>query len=301
MPRQTARKFPRGRARWLASAIATCGIVTVSACGPDSVGSSAVHAAAPSVASSLSPVRPPSAFAGNPGPGWTLTWQDDFTGSGALRRWTFLNGGNGWGNKELQNNDSRNVSLAPGGGLVITAARTGYGQRCWYGPCTYSAARLQTEGTFAQEYGLFEARIKLPTGTGLWPAFWMEGADMPQVNWPAAGEIDVVEVNNKKPDLVEAFAHAPDESYGAYYHLPNSLSAGYHVYGINWTARGITWLVDGHVYGHMNAYAGWPFDQPFFLILSLAVGGTWPGSPTSGTPFPAHMDVSWIRVYRQKA
>jgi beta-glucanase (GH16 family) len=241
------------------------------------------------------------AYSGDPGLSWKLTWSDDFTGSSALRDWTFVNGGDGWGNKQLQVYDSRNASLAPGGGLIITAAQNGYGEQCWYGSCTYSSARLDTKGTFAQKYGLFEARIKLPTGRGLWPAFWMEGADIDQVSWPASGEIDIIEVNNKKPDLVEAFAHAPGENYGAYFQLPDSLSAGYHVYGIDWTAKGITWLVDGHAYGHLNAYPGWPFDQPFFLILDLAVGGTWPGSPTGRTTFPAHMGISWIRVYQRKS
>ena len=241
----------------------------------------------------------PAAYSGDPGPGWTLSWTDEFTGSSSLHDWSFDNGGNGWGNKELQVYDPRNVSLSPGGGLVITAAKDGYGEDCWYGTCEYSGARLQTKGVFAQQYGLFEARIKLPSGHGLWPAFWMEGADIDQVNWPAAGEIDVIEVNNQHPDLVEAFAHGPEEGYGAYDTLTHPLSAGYHVYGVEWTSTGITWLVDGHAYGHLNAYSGWPFDQPFFLILDLAVGGVWPGSPTASTTFPAEMDVSWIRVYKK--
>ncbi len=279
-----------------------CGAILVAACGPISSGS----ATSPGSAAAQSPAQPgggapsASAYSGDPGSGWKLTWSDDFTGSSALRDWTFVNGGNGWGNKELQVYDPRNVSLVPGG-LDITAARTGHGEQCWYGTCTYSGARLQTKGTFAQRYGLFEARIKLPTGRGLWPAFWMEGADIDQVNWPAAGEIDVIEINNKKPDLVEAFAHGPDEKYGAYFQLPDSLSAGYHIYAVNWTASGITWLVDGHAYGHLNAYRGWPFGQPFFLILDLAVGGTWPGSPTAATTFPAHMNISWIRVYQRNS
>ena len=302
LQRKGAGELPRPRTRWVASAIATCGVVAVSACGPLSPGSSADPQSAPTAA------NPPSAglgaqatsYSGDPGPGWTMTWKDDFAGSAALRQWTPRNGGNGWGNKELQVNDSDNVSLASGG-LIIRADRGGRGQQCWYGSCAYSGARLDTQGSFEQKYGLFEARIKLPAGTGIWPAFWMEGADVGRVSWPGPGEIDVVEVNNTKPDLVEAFAHAPGENYGAYHPLSQSLSAGYHVYGVDWTARGITWLVDGQEYGHINAYAGWPFNQPFFLILSLAVGGTWPGSPTSGTRFPAYMDISWIHVYQRKA
>jgi beta-glucanase (GH16 family) len=300
MPRSRAISFTRlrrQRARYWAAVAVTCGVGVIAGCGPaSSVPAVNTASVPPSIGSPSA-----DAYSGDPGPGWTLTWSDDFTGPSGLRNWTPLTGGNGWGNEELQVYDSRNVSLAPGGGLVITATRNGHGEQCWYGACTYSGARLQTKGSFEQKYGLFEARIKLPSGHGLWPAFWMEGADIDQVNWPASGEIDVIEVNNKKPGLVEAFAHAPGEKYGAYFQLPNSLSAGYHVYAIDWTAKGITWLVDGHAYGHISAYAGWPFDQPFFLILDLAVGGVWPGSPTAGTQFPAHMNVSWIRVYQQKS
>jgi beta-glucanase (GH16 family) len=300
MPRSRAIgsiRLPRQRARYWAAMVVTCGVSFITGCGAASSGPATVTASVPPSTGSPST----DTYSGDPGSGWTLTWSDDFTGSSGLRNWTSLTGGNGWGNKELQVYDSSNVSLAPGGGLVITATQNGYGEQCWYGACTYSSARLQTKGSFEQKYGLFEARIKLPSGRGLWPAFWMEGADIDQVNWPASGEIDVIEVNDKKPDLVEAFAHAPEENYGAYFQLPSSLSAGYHVYGIDWTAKGITWLVDGHAYGHLNAYAGWPFDQPFFLILDLAVGGVWPGSPTASTRFPAHMNVSWVRVYQQES
>jgi beta-glucanase (GH16 family) len=277
-------------------------VVLVAACAPVmSSGPVAVKATVPGWSKSKSASASSGGYSGNPGAGWSLTWSDDFTGSSSLNDWTSLTGGTGWGNKELQYYDSRNASLAPGGGLVVTAERNGYGQQCWYGSCTYSGARLQTEDKFEQKYGLIEARIKLPAGAGLWPSFWMEGADINQVNWPASGEIDVIEVNNQHKDLVEAFAHAPDENYGAYDTLPDALSAGYHVYGIDWTASGITWLVDGHAYGHIKAYPGWPFDQPFFLILDVAVGGVWPGSPTASTTFPASMDVSWIRVYQQKS
>jgi beta-glucanase (GH16 family) len=287
----------RQRARCWAGVAVTCGVTFIAGCGPVSSGPATATVSAPASAGSPSA----EAYSGNPGPGWTLTWSDDFTGPSGLRNWTFRTGGNGWEHNQLQTYDASNVSLAPGGGLVITATHNGHGEQCWYGACTYSGGRLETKGSFEQKYGLFEARIKLPSGRGLWPSFWMEGADIDQVNQPAAGEIDIIEVNSAKPDLVEAFAHAPEENYGAYFQLPEALSAGYHVYGIDWTAEGITWLVDGHAYGHLNNYAGSPFNQPFFLILDLAVGGTWPGSPTASTKFPAYMDVSWVRVYQQKS
>jgi beta-glucanase (GH16 family) len=288
------------------SALATCGVIVVAACGSaDPSGPVAAKAYAPSSSSGASQAGQTAAgsagYSGDPGAGWNLAWSDDFTGSSGLKGWTFLSGGNGWGNKELQLYDSRNASIAPGGGLVITASRDGYGQQCWYGACSYSGARMQTTGGYEPKYGLIEARIKLPSGAGLWPAFWLEGANVNQVGWPASGELDVIEINNMHPDLVEAFAHGTNENYGAYHQLSDSLSAGYHVYGIDWTAQGITWLVDGHAYGHISAYPGWPFDQQFFIILDLAVGGVWPGSPTASTKFPAQMDVSWVRVYQQKS
>lgn len=282
------------RRTWAAALIFVSG-ACAAACGSHSPSSQS----APS-GPSMERSGPSSEYSGNPGPGWTLTWSDDFTSRKDLDSWNVVEGGN-WGNKELQFYNPSNISLAHGGGLVITATDTGQGEQCWYGPCAYTSARLDTEGKFAQEYGIFEARIKLPAGAGLWPAFWMEGSDVNRVSLPAAGEIDVIEINNKAADTTaEAFLHAPAESYGAYSQLPNPISAGYHVYAISWSPSGISFLVDGHAYGHVNASRNWPFDQPFFMILDLAVGGTWPGSPNASTKFPAHMDVSWIRVYKQK-
>jgi beta-glucanase (GH16 family) len=275
--------------------VATAGL---SACSALAASPAAIQVT-PGTSAPTATVSPaPSGYSGDPGPGWKLTWRDDFTG-GPLQGWSAVTSGDGGGLKELQGYDPGNATLAPGGGLMITANKGTNGQECWYGPCTYSSARLQTKGLFAQQYGLVEARIKIPAGKGIWPAFWMEGTDIDQVGWPAAGEIDVLEVNNKDPRLVSAYLHAPDEEYGAYHHLHQPLSAGYHVYGIDWRASGITWLLDGKPYGHVDAYPGWAFDKPFFLILSLAVGGVFPGSPDSTTPFPAQMDVSWVRVYQQ--
>jgi beta-glucanase (GH16 family) len=271
-------------------------IASAAACGGDSPSSQALASAR---IPPLGKYGPSPEYSWNPGPGWSLAWSDNFTSSGDLGRWNVAKGGS-WGNKELQFYNPSNVSLAHGGGLVITATNTGHGELCWYGPCAYTSARLSTEGKFAQEYGLFAARIKLPTGQGLWPAFWMKGSDV-KAYMSDAGEIDVIEINNKKPDTtVEAFLHAPAEKYGAYTRLPSSLSAGYHVYAVNWTSARISFLVDGRVYGHVDAYDDWSFNKPFFLILDLAVGGTWPGSPNASTKFPAHMDVSWIRVYKRK-
>jgi beta-glucanase (GH16 family) len=154
---------------------------------------------------------------------------------------------------------------------------------------------------FQQEYGIFSAYIKLPTGAGLWPAFWMQGIDNSDVRWPHGGEIDVIEINNKRADWVEAFVHAPQVNRGFYLQLHASLSASYHVYSVEWDPGAITLLIDGREYGYVKISPGTsPFDQPFYLILDLAVGGTWPGSPTASTVFPAQMDVAWVRAYKHQ-
>jgi beta-glucanase (GH16 family) len=160
---------------------------------------------------------------------------------------------------------------------------------------------MNTLTTFTQRYGRFEARIKLPAGQGLWPAFWIEGANVNQVSWPACGEVDIIEKNGTKPNELEGFAHMPAGQYSALSPYPAPLASAFHVYGIDWTPQGITWTVDGKSYGHMSAFPGWPFNHPFFLILNLAVGGYWPGPPSASTRFPARMLVDWIRVYKQTA
>jgi beta-glucanase (GH16 family) len=246
------------------------------------------------------PIKPaaPANTTWSPGPGWTMVWNDDFTQPGSLKNWNVVTGG--MGDEQLEGYSTKNVALVPGQGLVLTATQGGQGQQCSYGACSYSSGRIQTSGTFQQQYGVFAARIKLPAGPGLWPAFWMEGEDATDVTWPAGGEIDVIEVNNQKPDLVEAFAHAPSINKGFYLPLDSPLSAGYHVYAVEWTPTEISWLIDGHVFGQVSNTAGSPFHQPFFLILNLAVGGKWPGPPTAATKFPAQMDVTWVHVYQSK-
>lgn len=227
-------------------------------------------------------------------PGWKLTWQDNFHGTGFPSGWISDDGGNGFGDRQLEWNTAANARSSPGGGLVLTATKGGAGRECWYGPCTYTGAKIET--TFSQAYGLFEARIKLPAGHGLWPAFWMIPAASSQ---SAAGEIDVVEVNGTQPYLVSGYVHNQNvRNYRAASVLDTPTASQYHTYGVEWTPRGITWLLDGQSYGHINAYPGWPFDQPFKMLLTLAVGGTWPGAPSAATVFPAHMLVSWIRVYQ---
>jgi beta-glucanase (GH16 family) len=229
---------------------------------------------------------------------WKITWNSDFGRPGALNKWLYFQGGNGWNLKQLQWYDSNNATVDKSGQLVITAAKGGGSNQCWYGPCRYTSARMETKNTFSQKYGLFEARIKLPPGAGLWPAFWIEGANVYQVGWPKCGEVDIVESPNRNPYLVQGYAHAPRTNYSAQLTVTQPFTAGYHTYAVGWNPQGLTWYFDGHAYAHMRAYHGWPFNHKFFIILDLAVGGGYPGSPSSRTPFPAKMIVDWVRVYR---
>ena len=214
-----------------------------------------------------------------------LTWQDNFTGTGLPSNWNFDTGGYGFGDKQLEYNTDDNAQLSGHGGLVITASKGGESQTCWYGACEYTGAKIQT--TFAQTYGRFEARIKLPAGRGLWPAFWMIPAANAQ-NPATPGEIDVVEVNNTQPYLVTGYVHDANvfnKRTEKVVDLP--ASSQFHTFGVDWTPSGITWTLDGQPYGHIAAYPNWPFDQPFIMLLDLAVGGSWPGPPNASTLFPA--------------
>ena len=278
--RRTARYRKR---RWILAAFLACVVTSLSSCSSASTHPLLTH---PSQES---------APTWNPGSDWKLTWSDDFTGTDSLRDWNLITGGGGWGHKELQGYSAENVTVGPSGGLIITASKDGHGSQCWYGVCKYSSGRLDTKGLFQQAYGVFAARIKLPAGRGLWPAFWMEGT-----NPLPYGEVDIIESNNQKPDLVSAFAHSSNISHGAYLQLPSALSAGYHVYAMEWTRNSLSWLIDGRTYGRMPIPTAAPFDRPFYLILDLAVGGVWPGPPDAATAFPARMYVSWIHVYSHK-
>jgi beta-glucanase (GH16 family) len=234
---------------------------------------------------------------------WSLSWQDNFNRLASLNKWEYANGNVGGRTLgQLQWYDYKNVRIDTHGHLVITALANPVNQKCWYGGCRYSSARMDTLGLFSQAYGIFEARIKIPIEQGIWPAFWMEGANYDQVGLPAAGEIDIIELNGRETtNFVGGYAHAPHFDYSAHTTLAKPLSAAYHIYGVEWTPEGITWMVDGRAYAHMKAYPGWPFNHPFALLLDLAVGGRWPQPPNSTTHFPARMYVDWVRVYRHVA
>jgi len=244
-----------------------------------------------------------------------LTWADEFDGAAGSPpdpgKWGHDVGGGGWGNQELEyyTSSTRNAALDGQGHLVITARRENpSGSSCWYGTCQYSSARLNTAGRFTQAYGRFEARIKLPRGQGIWPAFWMLGNNIGSVGWPASGEIDVMENIGREPATNHGSAHGPGYSGGGSltgtYTLPSGAFADdFHTFTVDWAPNSLTWYVDGQPYEtrtpadtHGNP---WVFDHPFFLLLNVAVGGSWPGSPDAGTQFPQQMVVDYVRISGQ--
>ena len=249
---------------------------------------------------------------------WTLVWSDEFKGArGAgvdASKWTAETGGGGWGNRELQfyTGRTKNAFTDGAGSLVIRAVRETLPRRskCWYGLCRYTSARLVTKDKFAQAYGRFEARLKVPAGQGLWPAFWMLGADIGAAGWPACGEIDIMENIGREPSTVHGTLHGPGYSgagaVGAGYTLPSGrrFAADFHTFAVEWEPGVVRWYVDGRLYqtrtpADLPAGSRWVFDHPFFLILNVAVGGAWPGSPDASTVFPQTMQVDYVRVYRR--
>ncbi|MEV8048235.1 family 16 glycosylhydrolase [Streptomyces griseoluteus] len=237
------------------------------------------------------------------------TFSDSFDGPAGSAvdgsKWTLETGDN-VNNHERQyyTSGTKNAALDGQGHLVITAKRENPANyQCWYGSCQYTSARLNTSGKFNAQYGHVEARMKIPRGQGMWPAFWMLGTP---VNWPDSGEIDVMENVGFEPSTVHGTIHGPGYSgsggIGAGYSLPNgqAFADAFHTYAVDWAPDSITWTVDGNVYQRRTpADLGgktWVFNKPFFLILNLAVGGYWPGDPDVSTQFPAQLVVDSVSV-----
>jgi beta-glucanase (GH16 family) len=219
-------------------------------------------------------------------------------------------GGGGWGNEELESYTSRpnNAELDGQGHLVITARAERYtgADGVTRG---YTSARLQTLNTFQFKYGLMEARIQVPAGQGLLAQFWALGSEAYEraEAWPGCGEIDAMEVLGSEPHVLDGTLHASwpwaPNGVGGTAESTTPLSAGFHVYGVEWEPERIAFLLDGSVYrtivrSDLPAGAAWPFGHPDFLLLDLAVGGVWPGSPDASTQLPARMLVDWVRVWQ---
>jgi beta-glucanase (GH16 family) len=240
-----------------------------------------------------------------------VIWADEFNapaGTGVDGgKWQMEVGNNNGNNRESQwyQAGTSNAVHDGAGNLVITAKRENPGNyQCWYGRCEYTSARINTAGKFTQTYGRFEARMKMPRGKGIWPAFWMLGADINTGNpWPGSGEIDVMEFLGHQQNTAYGTIHGPGYSGAAgqqvVYNGPN-LADGFHTYAVDWRPGEIVWSVDGQVYGRKTpADLGgktWVFNKPFFIIINLAVGGEWPGYPDGSTTFPQQLVVDWVRV-----
>lgn len=244
---------------------------------------------------------------------------DEFTGpSGGsfdTSKWAAESGGSGWGNQELQyyTSSGDNVRLDGKGNLEIRAlpltAETQLD--CWYGKCRYTSARLVTKGKFEFTYGRAEARILVPEGDGVWPAFWMLGSDIDKVGWPECGEIDIMEFIGREPSTVYGTLHGPgysgDNAISRWTTLPRSqrVAKKFRTFAVEWEPMKIRWYVDGILYSTLTpkdlpAGSRWVFDRPHFLILNFAVGGKWPGSPSASTIFPQSMLVDYVRVTDRK-
>ena len=215
-------------------------------------------------------------------------------------KWYYETGAHGWGNAELQayQRSASNASYDGQGNLTITARQEA-------GPdgAQYTSARLTTRRSttpFTFRSGRIEARIKVPAGQGIWPAFWTLG-DYNRHGWPGCGEIDVVETINQ-PEFARGHVHTPTTHDG--FNSPadpsGSLANGFHVYAAEWDSTSVTWFLDGVAYGRYVTPTSWVLDgsRPQALILNIAVGGNWPGAPDATTVFPATMLIDYVRVYR---
>jgi beta-glucanase (GH16 family) len=238
---------------------------------------------------------------------YTLVWEDNFDGpvnqSPDISYWSFDVGGHGWGNQQLEYDTARteNVSLDGSGNLRIIAIEEEYLGR------SYTSGRIKTEGKFSQKYGRFEARIKLPVGQGLWPAFWLLGSDFDSVGWPNCGEIDIMEYRGQSTNVVNGALHGPGYSgatplAGSYHMAGDGFNEDFHIFAIEWTSDSISWIVDDYTYmtkgvEDLPGSTSWVFNHPFFIILNVAVGGHYVGSPNQSTVFPQTMYIDYVRVY----
>jgi beta-glucanase (GH16 family) len=246
---------------------------------------------------------------------WRLVWADEFLQDDGSApdpaKWVYDLGGGVWGNNELQNyTDHRANSRIKDGKLIIeasTEATTGKdGVKR-----EYTSARLKTLGKASWTFGRIEARIKLPRGRGIWPAFWMMGTNLPAVDWPHCGEIDIMENIGRELSTVHGTIHGPGYSggsgIGGAVTLTNSILAdSFHVFAVEWEPARIRWFLDGRPYFSVTPASlppgtKWVFDHDQFLLLNLAVGGDWPGKPDSTTVFPQRMEVDYVRVYARGA
>jgi beta-glucanase (GH16 family) len=242
---------------------------------------------------------------------WRLTWSDEFNAPNGSppdpAKWNIVTGGKGFGNNELETYTGRLVNIQQqNGNLVITAQKvdlTGLDGV----PRNYTSARINTQNHFTQKYGRFEARIQLPTGKGIWPAFWLLGDNHDTNPWPDCGEIDILETIGAS-DTMYSTIHGPGYSGSKGLSTKFALPAGqqvdnaFHLYAVEWSPNDIKFFFDNHLIvertpADLPSNTMWVYDHPFYLLLNLAVGGNWPGNPDDTTVFPQRMLVDYVRVY----
>ena len=240
---------------------------------------------------------------------WRLVWNDEFSGGSIdTNHWTFDIGTGtppGWGNNELEYYTSRAQNAYVSNGVLHIVAQSES-----YNGSSYTSAKLKTSGLFSQTYGRFEFRARLPQGQGYWPALWLMPRDSVYGTWAASGEIDVMENNGSDPATVLGTIHYggqwPNQAQSsgpAYTFQAGDAVTNFHVYALEWTSNAISWYVDSELYETQTYW--WssggtypaPFDQPFYLIMNLAVGGNFVGNPGANTVFPGEMQVDYVRVY----
>ena len=245
---------------------------------------------------------------------WKLVWQDEFNEKNGspvnAKKWTHEVGGAGWGNHELEYYTNRiENSYQADGMLVIKAIKESFSgtERV---AREYTSARLTTRKNFTVTYGRIEARLKVPRGQGIWPAFWMLGADIDSVRWPRCGEIDIMENIGKEPSNIYGTLHGPGYSGkdgpSSRYSLADnkSFADAFHVFAVEWERDVIRFYCDNVLYKtrtpkDLPPGTMWVYNQPFFILLNVAVGGDWPGSPDATTSFPQEMLVDYVRVYQR--
>jgi len=235
-----------------------------------------------------------------------LTLSEEFDADGqpnaSIWGYDIGTGENGWGNQELQYYTDRPENVNVQNGVLLITAR----EESFEGS-SYTSARLVTKDKFEQRYGRFEARIRLPYGQGIWPAFWMLGADIDENPWPGAGEIDIMEYRGQNPTLLIGSVHGPGYSGGdaisKEYSLVNDrFDTGFHIFGIEWGPEYVNFYVDDVLYNQItpeDVTGTWVFNKPFYILMNLAVGGTFVGSPNEETEFPQTMLVDYVRVYKE--
>ena len=250
---------------------------------------------------------------------WTQVWSDEFDGAAGASidatKWNYQTADGckegicGWGNneKEYYTDASDNISLNGQGQLMIVARTAPAGLTCYYGPCRYTSGKVTTRDKMLAQPGRVVARIKLRRGQGLWPAFWMLGHSYPVTPWPAAGELDVMENKGSQPSTTSSAVHGPGYSGATPFAHAHDLSSGtlsddFHTFAVEWDALRVRFFVDDAVHYEitrhaLEQYGNSILDQPYFVILNLAVGGHFDGDPQSDAIFPATMLVDYVRVY----